>query len=813
MRRFTPWPLMAAVLGLFASSLYAVQPEGLKGTFGNQLDIVAKGQTIVAGYSGAWWFGSANNGEGILLQMLEGGGAAAYWFTMDPNGDQAWLVGSGTVSGDTITFDDMRRPNGTSFGETFDPAAIDTASWGRMSIVFDDCDKGELTYEGPETWGAGTRSLTRLTNIQGVDCSASTKAINPGISGGWWESPGHVGEGFIIQTPSVFSGEQAVVYWFTVDTDGSQAWILGQARVNGNRLEVSVEDSEVPAGAIFGAGFDHSEVNRPAWGSFSIEFDKDNGEPIGHLSYDATEGMARFGSGSQTLNTFVPAAGVPADPVTEPGSAGRGTPFEFFLGSIEAVDPTEPAGAPVVLDPEGRGFGANSASGFAFALIDGDFDRNDLNGADVGQLLYRRDNGTLWRVKTVPEEGSIPAPVRVSSISDVTERCDFELSNDGKNLLNSRFLIGRSNTPGCPESGADLEWKAVSIGEDSETAPAPFPAWPRAAVLGNDASHAGWLAIRDGEAAFVDANREVTPLGAAVEMSLFRIGTLPAHGKSFLAIDSALYRFDLASRSLDDLGYGLESGSGFPASAEAGDDHLFVIAKIGTDASTVEYELLRFGAQGDGTTLHRFTAPAGREPDIVTIANGRVAYVRPMETGSRLQSLPIDGDETGLLTLDEGEIQFDTVSLQPQEGRWVFYQKGNNSEGFEAAVVGIDDPGSINVWSGGLWLGAVLGAVPTQLLVTEASTEPLSAEELWGVDMNDPTREPINLGVMPEGVAFVQFTVGLGRTALGRGWRSDEAGGGTSGGMDIVFIDVTQPNSLRKITDTPDQAEEPIPLF
>lgn len=55
------------------------------------------------------------------------------WFTYSPQGeisDQAWLIGSGSVTGNRITITGMVRPAGAIFGIEFDQEEVVHEPWG-----------------------------------------------------------------------------------------------------------------------------------------------------------------------------------------------------------------------------------------------------------------------------------------------------------------------------------------------------------------------------------------------------------------------------------------------------------------------------------------------------------------------------------------------------------------------------------------------------------------------------------------------------------------------------------------------------------
>ncbi|MCK7595592.1 S8 family serine peptidase [Pseudomarimonas salicorniae] len=129
-----------------------------------------------AARSGAW-FDPARSGEGWIIEALDAGAVALTWFTFDPSGAPAWLYGVGTLEGDALRIDDMRRVEGGGFGGDFDPAAVRDTAWGTLQIDFSGCDGASLRYAALDAaWGEGGYTLSRLTRPFGLDCAATAKA-------------------------------------------------------------------------------------------------------------------------------------------------------------------------------------------------------------------------------------------------------------------------------------------------------------------------------------------------------------------------------------------------------------------------------------------------------------------------------------------------------------------------------------------------------------------------------------------------------------------------------------------------------------
>ena len=124
---------------------------------------------IGAGLSGTW-YDPAQSGHGLFLEVLPDNRLLAGWFAFNPVGTaQAWFWGVGTYSGDTATITSVVMPTGGSWIPNFNPSSIVHNPWGTLTFRFTDCDHGIVSFNSP-SFGAGSMSLTRLTQPLGLSC-------------------------------------------------------------------------------------------------------------------------------------------------------------------------------------------------------------------------------------------------------------------------------------------------------------------------------------------------------------------------------------------------------------------------------------------------------------------------------------------------------------------------------------------------------------------------------------------------------------------------------------------------------------------
>ncbi|UXI66727.1 cupredoxin domain-containing protein [Tahibacter amnicola] len=123
-----------------------------------------------AAYSGNW-YDPAQNGHGIQLEYLGNNVVTAFWFTFDNAGNQVWLNGAGTADGHRVQISTARVIGGR-FPPNFNPALVQSTSWGTLTLTFASCQSARLdwTTTDPAFTPSGFMNLTRLTQVSGTSC-------------------------------------------------------------------------------------------------------------------------------------------------------------------------------------------------------------------------------------------------------------------------------------------------------------------------------------------------------------------------------------------------------------------------------------------------------------------------------------------------------------------------------------------------------------------------------------------------------------------------------------------------------------------
>jgi len=126
---------------------------------------------ITPGITGSW-YNSTQSGHGFNLEVLPNNLIAGYWYVFDANGNNLWLTGVGSYTGNTATLS-MIQVTGGLFPPNFDPTKIVRTPWGTLTLTFTDCNNGTAAWAPTAAGFAGSASplgITRLTALNGLTC-------------------------------------------------------------------------------------------------------------------------------------------------------------------------------------------------------------------------------------------------------------------------------------------------------------------------------------------------------------------------------------------------------------------------------------------------------------------------------------------------------------------------------------------------------------------------------------------------------------------------------------------------------------------
>lgn len=101
----------------------------------------------VQGDSAAWmgaFFDPNRDGEGFHFGVEVGEVFVMTWYTY-LNGQQVWMIGTGTRDGQRVVFEDVVITSGAGFGSQFDPADVVKEPFGEIIVDFTDCNNFTAT--------------------------------------------------------------------------------------------------------------------------------------------------------------------------------------------------------------------------------------------------------------------------------------------------------------------------------------------------------------------------------------------------------------------------------------------------------------------------------------------------------------------------------------------------------------------------------------------------------------------------------------------------------------------------------------------
>ncbi len=251
------------------------------------------------GRSTGLWFEPASSGQGYVVEALPDGRAVVAWFSFPALGedaDQAWFFGTGEIVDEAIVIDDMQRPDGARFGNSFRPEDVQFTSWGRQTFVFTQCGVGETGWSAVEPFASGRQELTQLTYLGGSSCASSQTVIDglANWSGAWFDAA-RSGEGAFVH---IQDDGRVFMLWFTYRPEGGQAWIYGEGVVDA--AGITFNDLLRPVGTHFGADFDASQVRFERWGQGRIEFGECDQLTVSYAADDAAWGSGELQWGRLT---------------------------------------------------------------------------------------------------------------------------------------------------------------------------------------------------------------------------------------------------------------------------------------------------------------------------------------------------------------------------------------------------------------------------------------------------------------------------------------------------------------------------------
>lgn len=125
-------------------------------------------------FTGAWDQVDQES-QGLSLEVIDQGDnsrrAVVYWYTYGQDRKTAWYLGIGDLVEDRIEFV-LHDSTDVGFMQNNEPGDESVQSFGTMTIVFDSCDSGFVTFESDhEEVGSGSFNINRVSSVMNTHCS------------------------------------------------------------------------------------------------------------------------------------------------------------------------------------------------------------------------------------------------------------------------------------------------------------------------------------------------------------------------------------------------------------------------------------------------------------------------------------------------------------------------------------------------------------------------------------------------------------------------------------------------------------------
>lgn len=462
-------------------------------------------------------------------------------------------------------------------------------------------------------------------------------------------------------------------------------------------------------------------------------------------------------------------------------------------------------------------------------------------------VFYRSSAGTFWRVSTTP--GSQSAPQQVSAFNPTRPICFTKRGQDLANPDNAPVVFALlASGQSCSDSARTLDYRVIRVGDNASTPAVVFPQADASSVEGSaivqlinpsDFSHAGWLVIQRNTQnneilVRVPANPTgplttiLTPANGIAEF--IRLG-MAGNGVVMLSVDGALYSYDVANSTLNDLHFTFRSSFGSirprpdARASELGGEFYFVDDNVNTGGGA----LYRTQAGGTQAPIKIDNRPFCNLSDFgVTLAVGASWVVwschSSMAGGATLRSVSKSATQpgAGVIALDtaQGANNEEFGSFTAASDQYVYYNVLTrvavpNARDFftvEAKRAALDGSG-VTTTPQAKWLNLVLAGrgqtgIVYRLDGLQKLADPVGGKTLVAVSANAPANQ-VTVGTLPTDAISI---VALSFTADNAGIVTiivDETPTSPLGaGLgDILYIDASVANSLERVTNTSNKFE------
>jgi len=125
-------------------------------------------------FTGAWTQVDQES-QGLTIEVIDQADdsrrSVAYWYTYGADRKTAWYLGIGDLVGNRIVFE-LYDSTDVGFMQDAQPGNNSVHSIGTMTVVFDDCDSGTVTFETSHAEvGSGAFNVARVSEVMNTHCS------------------------------------------------------------------------------------------------------------------------------------------------------------------------------------------------------------------------------------------------------------------------------------------------------------------------------------------------------------------------------------------------------------------------------------------------------------------------------------------------------------------------------------------------------------------------------------------------------------------------------------------------------------------
>ncbi|MEN1729746.1 MAG: hypothetical protein AAGJ52_15025, partial [Pseudomonadota bacterium] len=211
------------------------------------------------------WFSPSRGGEGCQITREADGITFILTCYTYFDGEQVWMLGTGSLLNGQVIAADMVITEGASYGPLFDPEDVVLIPFGTVSINFIDCNTAAVAMtsvvDGYEP------VLLPMERLVPINCAGGLPdPANARRTGNWFDQ-NRGGEGFQL---TVEGNNGLHILTFYTYIDGRPAWMLATGTISGNRIEFN--DPVLTTGTGFGSSFDPDDVELIPFGRFIMEF-------------------------------------------------------------------------------------------------------------------------------------------------------------------------------------------------------------------------------------------------------------------------------------------------------------------------------------------------------------------------------------------------------------------------------------------------------------------------------------------------------------------------------------------------------------